>query len=133
MAYGQKHALGRGLAHTIDYRMQLRYCDQAPKIHDTIASKNLNCRHPSKSSQKRRQNHQRVQASQALGRRRHDLDRYQSRSLVAKPTLPREPTSSKQLASGQSRRYRDLPTPAKALRKSAASLPKSTDAERPSI
>jgi hypothetical protein len=39
MAYGQKHALGRGLAHTIDNRMQLRYCDQAPKIHDTIASK----------------------------------------------------------------------------------------------
>jgi hypothetical protein len=54
----------------------------------------------------------------ALSRRRHDLDRYQSRSLVTKPPLPRQPTPGKQLAAGKPmppRRRRNLPTPAKAL------------------
>jgi hypothetical protein len=54
----------------------------------------------------------------ALRRRRHNIDRHQSRSLVAKPALPREPTPGKQLAARQPmppRRRRNLPTPAKAL------------------
>jgi len=49
---------------------------------------------------------------------RLDLDRYQSRCLVAKPPLPGKPTPGKQLPARQpvsSRRRRNLPTPAKAL------------------